>query len=60
MLQARGEGLVKSSAYESYESYAICLESWQNLTQLVCRDFTRPSFLACSGWGLARETSSQV
>ena len=25
--------------------------------RLVCRDFTRPSPLACSGWGLVRETS---
>ena len=28
--------------------------------RLVCRDFIRPSPFACGGWGLARETTSQL
>ena len=65
MLQARGEGLIKSSAYKSYESYVICLESWQNLIcdnkyklyYTTCMQGFYQTFLSRLQWvGLARET----
>ena len=35
-----------------------CARNPEQFAQNVCMDLTRPSPLACSGWGLARETAA--